>query len=79
MIDLKKLRELGQIYMPLVNWWLFVAIALAVLLFRNSGSSGGSSSSLRRFGVMEMKVAALFVQADGCYSAMIAAAQKEIK
>ena len=31
-------KELGQIYMPLVNWGLFVAIALAVLLFRNSGN-----------------------------------------
>lgn len=31
-------KETGQIYMPLVNWGLFVAIALAVLLFRNSGN-----------------------------------------
>ena len=31
-------KEMGQIYMPLVNWGLFVAIALAVLLFRNSGN-----------------------------------------
>jgi KUP system potassium uptake protein len=31
-------KEAGQIYMPLVNWGLFVAIALAVLLFRNSGN-----------------------------------------
>ena len=31
-------KELGQIYMPLVNWGLFVAIALAVLLFRSSGN-----------------------------------------
>jgi KUP system potassium uptake protein len=31
-------RETGQIYMPLVNWGLFVAIALAVLLFRSSGN-----------------------------------------
>ena len=29
-------RELGQIYMPFVNWTLFFAIALAVLLFRSS-------------------------------------------
>ena len=29
---------MGQIYMPLVNWGLFVAIALAVLLFRSSGN-----------------------------------------
>ena len=32
------IKELGQIYMPLVNWTLFVAIALAVVLFRNSGN-----------------------------------------
>ena len=31
-------KETGQIYMPLVNWGLFVAIALAVLLFRSSGN-----------------------------------------
>ena len=31
-------RELGQIYMPLVNWTLFFAIALAVILFRSSGN-----------------------------------------
>ena len=31
-------KEMGQIYMPLVNWGLFVAIALAVLLFRSSGN-----------------------------------------
>lgn len=31
-------REAGQIYMPLVNWSLFVAIALAVVLFRSSGN-----------------------------------------
>lgn len=29
-------REAGQIYMPLVNWGLFVAIVLAVVLFRSS-------------------------------------------
>ncbi|WP_027016534.1 potassium transporter Kup [Comamonas composti] len=29
-------RETGQIYIPMVNWGLFVAIALAVLLFRTS-------------------------------------------
>ena len=31
-------KEMGQIYMPLVNWGLFVAIVLAVLLFRSSGN-----------------------------------------
>ena len=31
-------KEMGRIYMPLVNWGLFVAIALAVLLFRSSGN-----------------------------------------
>ncbi|QXZ08567.1 potassium transporter Kup [Comamonas sp. Y33R10-2] len=31
-------KEAGQIYMPLVNWSLFVAIVLAVLLFRSSGN-----------------------------------------
>ncbi|MEG0556041.1 MAG: potassium transporter Kup [Comamonas sp.] len=31
-------KETGQIYMPLVNWGLFVAIALAVVLFRSSGN-----------------------------------------
>lgn len=31
-------KEAGQIYIPLVNWSLFVAIALAVLLFRTSGN-----------------------------------------
>ena len=32
------IKEAGQIYMPLVNWGLFVAIALAVVLFRSSGN-----------------------------------------
>ena len=31
-------REAGQIYIPLVNWSLFAAIALAVMLFRTSGN-----------------------------------------
>jgi len=31
-------RAAGQIYIPFVNWGLFVAIVLAVLLFRNSSS-----------------------------------------
>lgn len=31
-------RETGQIYLPAVNWGLFVAIVLAVVLFRTSSS-----------------------------------------
>ena len=31
-------RDTGQIYMPLVNWGLFVAIVLAVVLFRSSSN-----------------------------------------
>ncbi|MEJ2803971.1 potassium transporter Kup [Comamonadaceae bacterium PP-2] len=31
-------RAAGQIYIPFVNWGLFVAIVLAVLMFRNSSS-----------------------------------------
>jgi KUP system potassium uptake protein len=31
-------RETGQIYMPFVNWGLFVAIVLAVVLFRSSSN-----------------------------------------
>ena len=31
-------RDTGQIYMPLVNWVLFVSIVLAVLLFRSSSN-----------------------------------------
>jgi KUP system potassium uptake protein len=31
-------RETGQIYIPFVNWGLFVAIVLAVVLFRSSSS-----------------------------------------
>jgi KUP system potassium uptake protein len=31
-------RDTGQIYMPLVNWGLFVTIVLAVLLFRSSSN-----------------------------------------
>ncbi|MDR1969027.1 MAG: potassium transporter Kup [Burkholderiaceae bacterium] len=31
-------RETGQIYMPFVNWSLFVMIVLAVVLFRSSGN-----------------------------------------
>jgi KUP system potassium uptake protein len=29
-------RDTGQIYMPFVNWALFIAIAMAVVMFRNS-------------------------------------------
>ena len=31
-------RDTGQIYMPLVNWGLFVAIVLAVVMFRSSSN-----------------------------------------
>jgi KUP system potassium uptake protein len=31
-------RETGQIYIPFINWGLFVAIALAVLMFRSSSN-----------------------------------------
>jgi KUP system potassium uptake protein len=31
-------REAGQIYIPFVNWGLFVAIVLAVVMFRSSGN-----------------------------------------
>jgi KUP system potassium uptake protein len=31
-------RDTGQIYIPLVNWLLFAAIAFAVLMFRSSGA-----------------------------------------
>ena len=31
-------KDAGQIYMPFVNWGLFVMIVLAVLLFRSSGN-----------------------------------------
>jgi KUP system potassium uptake protein len=31
-------RELGQIYMPFVNWTLFAAIALAVMIFKSSSA-----------------------------------------
>ena len=31
-------RDTGQIYMPFVNWGLFVAIVLAVVMFKNSSS-----------------------------------------
>jgi len=32
------IKETGQIYMPLVNWGLFVAIVLAVMLFKSSSN-----------------------------------------
>ena len=31
-------REAGQIYMPFVNWGLFIAIVLAVVMFKSSGN-----------------------------------------
>ena len=33
-----KVEEVGQIYMPFVNWGLFVAIALAVVMFKSSSN-----------------------------------------
>ncbi|MEO7392762.1 MAG: potassium transporter Kup [Ramlibacter sp.] len=35
-------RETGQIYIPVVNWGLFVAIVLAVVLFRTSSALAGA-------------------------------------
>jgi KUP system potassium uptake protein len=35
-------RETGQIYIPTVNWGLFVAIVLAVVLFRSSTALGAA-------------------------------------
>ena len=35
-------RDTGQIYIPAVNWGLFVAIVLAVVLFRNSTALGAA-------------------------------------
>ena len=32
------MRETGQIYIPFVNWGLFVAIVLAVVMFRSSSN-----------------------------------------
>lgn len=31
-------RDTGQIYMPFVNWALFVTIVLAVVMFRSSAT-----------------------------------------
>jgi len=37
-VEHTSVKETGQIYMPLVNWGLFVAIVLAVVLFRSSSN-----------------------------------------
>ncbi len=37
-VEHTSVRETGQIYIPFVNWGLFVAIVLAVVLFRSSSS-----------------------------------------
>jgi KUP system potassium uptake protein len=37
-IEHTSVRETGQIYIPFVNWGLFVAIVLAVVLFRSSSN-----------------------------------------
>ena len=37
-IEHTSVRTAGQIYIPLVNWGLFVAIVLAVVMFRSSSS-----------------------------------------
>ncbi|MEO7129642.1 MAG: potassium transporter Kup [Rhodoferax sp.] len=36
------IKELGQIYLPFVNWSLFVAIVLAVVLFKSSDALGAA-------------------------------------
>lgn len=36
------IKDTGQIYMPFVNWGLFVAIVLAVVLFRTSSNLAGA-------------------------------------
>ena len=35
-------KDTGQIYMPLVNWGLFVAIVLAVVMFKSSSNLAGA-------------------------------------
>lgn len=37
-VEHTNVRETGQIYLPFVNWSLFVAIVLAVVLFRSSSN-----------------------------------------
>lgn len=37
-IDYTSVRTAGQIYIPFINWGLFVAIVLAVVMFRNSSN-----------------------------------------
>ena len=37
-VEHTNVKEAGQIYMPFVNWGLFVAIVLAVVLFRSSSN-----------------------------------------
>src|SRR4029079_3826773 len=37
-IEHTSVRETGQIYIPIVNWGLFVAIVLAVVMFRSSSA-----------------------------------------
>ena len=37
-IEHTSVRDTGQIYMPFVNWALFVTIVLAVVMFRSSGN-----------------------------------------
>ncbi|MDP3139198.1 MAG: potassium transporter Kup, partial [Burkholderiaceae bacterium] len=37
-VEHTSVRDTGQIYMPMVNWGLFVAIVLAVVMFRSSSN-----------------------------------------
>jgi KUP system potassium uptake protein len=41
-IEHTSVRDTGQVYLPFVNWGLFVAIALAVVMFKSSSNLAGA-------------------------------------
>jgi KUP system potassium uptake protein len=40
-------RDTGQIYLPFVNWGLFAAIVLAVVMFRSSSNLAAACGASR--------------------------------
>ncbi|XNM61827.1 KUP/HAK/KT family potassium transporter [Escherichia coli] len=39
--------ESGQIYIPFVNWMLYVAVVIVIVSFEHSGQRGGGVPGLR--------------------------------
>ncbi|MEZ5539474.1 MAG: potassium transporter Kup [Pseudomonadales bacterium] len=54
-------KEIGQIYIPMMNWFLMIAVILLILGFRNSGNIAGAYGISVTMGMMVDTILACFV------------------